>query len=169
MVYTIYKIVNWKDDLVYVGCTTKPISTRFSAHKSFAKLGLTSKLYRSMREVGTEYFFIESLEIIQEDELYENIRKVEQKWIDDLLPELNTNRAYVKGPTRKQLSHSLKLSTYPSHNHNICGCGGKYLNYNFSRHKNTKKHQTYEEGLRILRSFVVTPYVQTSDTPDNEI
>ena len=98
MIFQIYKISNFIDNKLYVGCTRQNLSTRFSNHKCYAKMCLPYKLYQHMNELGVHRFLIRPLETIEVEGQVDMkvIRKAEQKWIDKLLPELNMNKAYVE-------------------------------------------------------------------------
>lgn len=60
----IYIIRNDVNDKVYIGQTEqKSANVRFSQHKREAKVGHSSaKLYRAMREIGIEHFYVETLQ-----------------------------------------------------------------------------------------------------------
>ena len=55
----IYKVINTKDDFIYIGSTTVKLSSRMGSHRANAKnIIKKSKLYEHMRKIGIEYFKI---------------------------------------------------------------------------------------------------------------
>lgn len=58
-VYKIYKITNSNNTLCYIGQTIRTLEKRWTRHKSDAKSGVDTFLYRSMRKYGIECFNIE--------------------------------------------------------------------------------------------------------------
>lgn len=167
MIFKIYKIFNGIDNQVYVGCTKQALSKRFSNHRTYAKMCLPYKLYEHMNQVGIHRCFISLLESVDmpEDNMTA-IRKIEQKWIDQLRPELNMNKAYVE---------KRKILRFPRSRHTTrmtCACGSKFFVDMEFRHRKTQRHQIWEE-YQQLSNYVVIPYVPTevkaSDTTDNEI
>jgi len=60
----IYQILNHINDDIYVGSTTQSLSKRFSWHKgdSTKEKKQNYKLYRAMKEIGSENFYIELIE-----------------------------------------------------------------------------------------------------------
>ena len=66
----IYRISNNINDKIYVGQTTQPIRIRFAQHILEAMHNRrNSKLYKAMRELGVEHFYIEELEDCNNAEL----------------------------------------------------------------------------------------------------
>lgn len=57
----VYKIVNLVNGKEYVGVTTRPLKERFSRHKSDARKGYPSPLYKAMRYFGFDCFVIKEL------------------------------------------------------------------------------------------------------------
>ena len=91
----IYKILNDVDDDVYVGATCQPLCVRMVEHRR-ARNG-TFKLYKKMREVGVEHFYIE---LVKETpcENKEQLNAIEGEYIRKLAT-LNTR---IEGRTKKQ-------------------------------------------------------------------
>lgn len=58
----IYLITNKITRKVYVGKTVKPVSKRFIEHKSSAKTGIKTYLYKSIRAHGPENFYIQQID-----------------------------------------------------------------------------------------------------------
>jgi len=55
----IYKIINTKDDKIYIGSTVQMLYKRMDNHRTNCKdLNRNSKLYQHMRTIGVEYFRI---------------------------------------------------------------------------------------------------------------
>jgi predicted GIY-YIG superfamily endonuclease len=58
----VYKIVNRKDDKIYIGSTMGILTARMAQHRKHARDGQqTSDLYNHMRKVGIHHFTIELL------------------------------------------------------------------------------------------------------------
>ena len=58
----IYCIRNSINDEVYVGSTIQRLSKRLSKHKSDMKNNILTRLYKEMKELGVENFYIELIE-----------------------------------------------------------------------------------------------------------
>ena len=59
----IYKLVNSKNDMLYIGSTTTTLTKRFYTHKAEANsTRLTSPIYEAMRDIGIDNFAIILLE-----------------------------------------------------------------------------------------------------------
>ena len=87
-----YKIW-WKDNPdKYVGSTKQRLSMRMTGHRRIAKEGNVRKIYEAIRKYGYDfnYVMLESCMVNSTDEQ----RMMEQEWIDELKPSLNTNMAY---------------------------------------------------------------------------
>lgn len=94
----VYKIKCNVDGLFYIGSTTNLIQ-RIWAHKSNSRI-VNNKLYEhvsSCRWKNMDVSILETVDIECECKIKscECVRKCEQKWIEELKPELNTTRAYV--------------------------------------------------------------------------
>jgi group I intron endonuclease len=72
----IYKIINKKNGLIYVGCTINSLEKRFNEHlyRCF-KTDYKSKLYNSMKKYGQDNFTIELIEECDLDMIYETEKK----------------------------------------------------------------------------------------------
>ena len=96
----IYRIVNSKNDLVYIGSTKTSLNERMWHHKWNAHNSINkSKFYHTMEDMGLDLFTIVLIE-----EIYVNTRKellqIEESYINDFKiknPELllNSNHAYA--------------------------------------------------------------------------
>jgi group I intron endonuclease len=90
----IYKLVNDIDDKIYVGSTATTLAKRLHGHKNSAKRKPDIHVYRHLNTVGWDnvrIVLIESIVVQNKDQLRMN----EQRYIDELRPELNKNAAYV--------------------------------------------------------------------------
>ena len=112
LIGSVYKIINTKNESVYVGSTRHTLRHRFLQHlKNHCnenRRGYKNKLYTSMRENGIAHFSICLLEMININTDEDNIKllKLEQLWIDTLKSELNSQSAFTKYPRRsKELNH----------------------------------------------------------------
>lgn len=111
----IYKIVCDLDpELLYVGSTIQTLRERMGGHISSVKNEIDkSFVHAKMHELGTDHFSIHLLEESSFESMRE-LNKTEQKWIDELAPNLNGKRAY--GDSRKLRSKKkVKVKTKPSH------------------------------------------------------
>jgi len=101
-VYKLYHID--QPNTFYIGSTTKRLSRRLVEHRSEArKTRSKSKVYRFMREQGADSFTIEPLEEV-DVENQEQLRLIEQRYIEQLNPLLNDNRAHITAEqTREQI------------------------------------------------------------------
>ena len=79
----IYKITNSENNKVYIGYTSQSLATRFSKHKSEARLSSyeenKSLLYSAMRKYGEDKFSIEAVYEFDEDK--EDWRELEKYYI----------------------------------------------------------------------------------------
>lgn len=73
----IYKITNLINNKVYIGQTTRPLSSRWNRHLRDS-VKLDYPLYRAMRKYGAENFYIEE---IDKTNTKEELNKKETEWI----------------------------------------------------------------------------------------
>jgi group I intron endonuclease len=89
----IYKIVNSVTDDTYVGSTKQALCKRMGTHRYHSKIGRRAPLYYQYFQVlGVENFkivLLESCEVSCRDEQ----NAVEQRWMDELKPSINRQRA----------------------------------------------------------------------------
>mgnify|MGYP000988004977 CR=1 FL=1 len=111
----------------YVGSTKCTARARLSEHRSSAATGRgRSKLYKKMREIGIDEWQLEVLEEAADEDL----RDLEQKYIEELGPSLNSRRANVLG---ERASRRLWKETN-SHKY-ACSCDYHTSNkHTFQRH-----------------------------------
>lgn len=75
----IYKIVNHKNNKVYIGLTTKTLEERWHGHKAQSYSGNQKHLYSAMRKYGLENFTIEQ---IDESDDFKVLGEKERYWIE---------------------------------------------------------------------------------------
>lgn len=91
----IYKIINSVNDKSYIGSTILPLKIRMQKHLIKSKLYPDIKLYKCMNKLGHDKFkmiLLKKVKIKNSEEL----KKIEQNYIDSIKPELNTYCSYVK-------------------------------------------------------------------------
>lgn len=77
----IYKITNKVNNKVYIGCTIKPLETRFYEHNYRCfKLNYISKLYNSIKKYGFDNFIIELIEECPINEMFNREKKYIQQY-----------------------------------------------------------------------------------------
>lgn len=75
----IYKIVNTKNNKVYIGLTNNTLNERWRAHKAQSFFGNTKHLYSAMRKYGVKNFAIEQ---IDESDDFKILGEKERYWIN---------------------------------------------------------------------------------------
>ena len=75
----IYKIVNTKNNKVYIGLTNNSLIERWRAHKAQSFFGNTKHLYSAMRKYGVKNFTIEQ---IDESDDFKVLGEKERYWIN---------------------------------------------------------------------------------------
>ena len=75
----IYKLLNNIDDDVYVGSTCQSLSQRMAKHRSKVNT-YTTPIYKKMRELGVQHFYIELIDECPCDNI-EQLRSIEGKYI----------------------------------------------------------------------------------------
>lgn len=68
----IYKIINKINKKVYIGQTCESLNRRFYRHKSHARQGTDTHLYRAIRKYGEENFTIEQIDTANSQEELDN-------------------------------------------------------------------------------------------------
>ena len=89
--YSIYKITNKCNNMIYIGCTTKTIEKRFNGHKNAYKTK-SNALYLAMREFGIENFCIELIETDMNDAIRYEREKYYIKKFDSMNASIGYNR-----------------------------------------------------------------------------
>ena len=67
----IYNMLNTIDDNIYVGSTAETLGQRMAKHRANMKLTPHVKLYKHMHELGVEQFYIELIENVPCNDIYE--------------------------------------------------------------------------------------------------
>ena len=94
-VYKIYNANDTDDANVYIGVTRqKRLSERFGHHMLMLRAGVDRKLYNHMREAGPENFKIVLLHTEPVDSM-EQQKTIQERFIDDLKPTLNTDKLFI--------------------------------------------------------------------------
>ena len=92
-VYRIFKIGD--ESKCYVGSSVKPFNSRINSHTYDSKRYPERNLYiKIVENGGWDNFFFEIIEHVSCN-ILRDLRKVEQKWIDELKPEFNTKVSYT--------------------------------------------------------------------------
>ena len=99
----IYKILNSETSDIYVGSTCQRLAKRMMNHRTRVKEGKDTLLYRKMREIGIEHFYIELVENFPCESL-EQLNKREGEW----MREIATLNEKVAGRTKKEYKQDYK-------------------------------------------------------------
>ena len=86
----------------YVGSTKQTLAQRMTQHRIAAKRKQHIPLYNHMNEAGIDKFRIVRLELVDDCVDKEQLRMHEQRYIDQLQPELNQKMAYQTVERRKE-------------------------------------------------------------------
>jgi len=133
-------LISFEDETSYIG-STRDLQQRMYAHKTKCFNDNSERpLYCKMREIA---FGVSILEETTE----ENRRICEQKWIDELKPDLNMISAFTGGGKacykkwyEKHKETILKNNRERLKERVLCDCGIYIDKRNIARHKLTKKH-----------------------------
>ena len=101
----IHQILNSETDDIYIGSTTQKLSKRMTNHNTQAKNGKTHLLYKKMREIGGDKFYIELVENYPCENL-EQLNKREGEY----LREMATLNEKIAGRTKKEYKTDYKES-----------------------------------------------------------
>ena len=138
----IYKIF-WSDcDDFYIGSTKQKLCRRITGHRTDCRKGNQSKLYKVMREKGTnsfQYVLISTHTVCSKDEQ----RQAEQQVIDELNPTLNTFRAFITEEGRKQRTKEYQKEYNEENKEKIKQRRKEYVKMN--RERLNQKMQEYRE------------------------
>ena len=166
----IYKIINSKNNEIYVGSTTNELEKRFIKHKDYAKTKPeASKLHMFMNETGIGYFEIVEIEKYP-GELTKQIGTLNEKMAgktpedkkeyDKVWKQNNKDRINERRRERRRENpektnedaqrhrkahrekHEEELQLKASVKHD-CPCGGKYTEGHKHEHMNSKRHLKY--------------------------
>ena len=86
----IYKIINNRDNLIYVGSTITSLRKRFNSHKHTSKTHGHMKVYRHFNAIQ---WVNVSIQLIEEVKDADNLASREQHYIELLQPQLNERSA----------------------------------------------------------------------------
>lgn len=156
----VYKLW-WNDnDDMYVGSTKERLSKRMSGHRASCKrIGDGGCfLYKKMKENGTDfkYVLLESADVSNTDEKH----LLEQKHIDLLHPNLNSNRAHTSKEDerlyqkkrndmliewKKKNGYKIKVI---NPNSILCPCGGRYMYVHRRQHYIANIHCKFKDILQ---------------------
>ena len=147
IIYCIKESGEGYDSPIYIGSTNNYYK-RYNIHKSRSNNNC-GKIYEYIRENGGWDNF-EMLEIgVVDYETSEELRKEEQKWIEDLGATLNDYRAYMTQEEQKQYKKEYHKKNgkkyYENRNkkRNVkiqCECGAIVSKANRSKHRKTNRH-----------------------------
>lgn len=107
----VYKIINGKDDKIYVGSTMQGLQQRYWKHKHDKDVRVNQLLYKHMEEIGIEFFSI----VLLEEKTVDGRRsqfELEQEWMDRLKPELNKLRAFNTKEKEMELARERRTKNY---------------------------------------------------------
>ena len=163
----IYKMLNTETDDVYVGSTCMELSDRMQYHINVQPFKQGRKLYRLMKSLGANVFYIELIENYP-CESREELRKQEghhirligtlnmciagrtkQEWKEENREHMLSQSKEYNQRTKEHRAEyfkSDKVKEWKS-TKNDCPCGGHYINSAKSEHFKSKKHTEYEESL----------------------
>jgi len=140
---SVYALKSTINDVTYIGSTTLPLKTRLACHKSKAKVG-DSLLYREMRRLGIENFYIEEIERVDDPTL---LKKRESEVMRELQTHVTGYNIKLEGRDKKEYYQTFKEHINANRYEVIkCQCGGHSVKAVFSRHKNSRKHLNYIYG-----------------------
>ena len=116
----------------YIGSTAHTLEVRFQKHLSKFKLGFTYPVYKKLREIGIndiskKLVLLRDYPCQSKDEL----EREEQRWIDELQPDLNSTKAH-SCYTEKRSNVTVK-----------CQCGIDSLQRHLARHRRSKGHRKW--------------------------
>jgi len=134
----IYVIRNKITNDTYIGSTKVPLLCRFAEHiTSWSKRKKYNciLLANAFHNIGIDNFYIELLENVNIDK--NNIRKIEQKWIDLLNPTLNKQKAFRSIQDKRDYDKK-EYENLPIIECQYCGQHGK-SKYIRNAHSKTKK------------------------------
>ena len=152
---------------VYVGSTSRDLKARLREHKHNTKR-CTSKLYTRIREVGAENWEILPLVICPCD--HEEIRTLEQQWVELLKPDLNAlsplreNNEKNRNSAKNHYRDSLRTRRYFCYICNIAfgnKCNQKF-HYNSEKHKDKSLEQLIEGVHEMIKNGTFAQALENS-------
>lgn len=138
----VYKLYNNQTDDFYIGSTMYSLAERLRNHVNDAHRGRQSRLYKKMRELGTQVWAMEELSSHTDIDLID-LRTIEKKTIEELKPTLNSNSPISTREEQKaQYDHYTQKRMR-------CECGAEFDYRNKTNHLRTNKHKN---EMMILRA-----------------
>ena len=163
----IYKILNTETDDIYVGSTCMELNDRMQYHITAQPIKQGRKLYKLMRSIGSDLFYIELLEHYP-CETKEELRKREghhirltgtlnmciagrtkQEWKEECREQIlmQSKDYYERTKEHKQEHQKSDKAKEWKKTKNDCPCGGHYINSAKAEHFKSQKHKEYEDSL----------------------
>ena len=165
----IYKIVDNKSDMIYVGSTCKTLEQRIKSHISNYKNYKAGKYHNisSFKILENNNYKIELVKLYpcvnnQELELQEgNIIKEYKN------EKLNVVNKCIVGQTKAQYrqSNNKHINEKANQKHN-CQCGGSFSNKNKSRHEKSKKHCQYINNSKNINIETLNLNITVNNSED---
>lgn len=149
----VYEIFNDENTDTYVGSTFNSLGQRYSQHKHNSKnlirSSYNSPIYTAMRELGIEKFHITCLETVECKDKTELLQH-EQRYMDELKPVYNYQRAFNTDETRKIVSKAYyeknKIELYQKSKEQV-----KQWHDENKTHVKTYKAEHYEKNKTAIR------------------
>ena len=114
MIGYIYKIVNDIDNSFYIGSTWNKLNLRYNSHTSDCNNGSECKVHQKMRDIGINHCRIELIERVEVKDRKERLQ-IEQKYITELKPDLNVNKAFLTEEEHLEQGRKLAKKYYETH------------------------------------------------------
>lgn len=114
---TIYKITNFKNDKVYIGCTSLKVEERWAQHLRDMKRFPHRPLYNAILTIGPEYFHVEVIECVEDENGYTR----EQYWVQYYNSYHQGYNKTLGGAGREliDIDHQVVVNYYNSHKSTI--------------------------------------------------
>ena len=141
---------------IYIG-STKNLRKRYMKHMYSCKNNKQYKLYKKMRETGSEHW---KMSILEYSDILntKKLRKLEQDYIDIMAPTLNSicaSRSYKEYYEQNKEKILKNVKTYRKLNKEKirenkskiieCSCGRKFTKTHKARHEKTKYHKQFSK------------------------
>ena len=159
MLGSIYELRPLNCELFYIG-STDDMKQREDTHKSRVKTS-SAKVYQQIRDCGCGF----KMTLLYEYECSSSreLEEEEQRWIDKLAPQLNTNRAYNSEEYNVQYKRENAKKYYEQNREMICGKTKTYRQQNKER-INEKSKIYRQQNRETLRELEKTHYEKNKDT-----
>ena len=151
----VYKITNTVTGDFYVG-SSKNVKSRWTSHKCLSvwKKHANNPMYLDMKKFGIDKF---ELEILEEVEI-EQLKEVEQQFIEKLQPTYNNNNAKGVDIERYKKTHRKASNNYENQ---LCYFNNEVLTLATLSMRFIKagiKHPTIEAKKYLIRSNIIEEY-----------